>query len=121
MLEDLNSLDSDFYILGVSSALNSNCVGNLQCRAFLLRIRGRDDAATPPVELPRLVDAIEPLYRPDGRLAGLLSVDESSRLLFYQDLSFAQPQVLLPYVGEFSVERLGKRIRWSISSGIRVK
>jgi hypothetical protein len=112
LLEDLNSLDSDFYILGVSSALNSNCVGISSAGRFLL-IRGRDDAATPPVELPRLVQAIEPLYRPDGRLAGLLSVDESSRLLFYQDLNFAQPQVLLPYVGEFSVERLGKRTPWS--------
>jgi hypothetical protein len=60
---------------------------------------------------------IEPIYQPDGILAGLVSLNDSGQLVLYRDLSFAQPQVLLTSVQSVTVERHGKRTPWTNLAG----
>jgi hypothetical protein len=80
-----------------------------------------EDAATAPPRAVINLSGIEPIYKPDGTLAGMITVDAARRaLVMYPDASFTNPVVLLDGVDASSQairEELNFGSPWTFLAG----
>jgi len=100
--KDLADPSSAFLILALPADATTSCNGDESSYQWLL-IHFGDRTTTAPVSLSPLQSPIRPLYRPDGKLAGLLATDTAHNLNFYPDETFTNPKVLLTNAGSFSL------------------
>jgi hypothetical protein len=99
--KNLADPSSVFLILSLPTDVMKGCQYGTADRKVL--IHSSDGPATDPVTLPALSDGIQPLYRPDGTLAGLLATDTANNLNLYPDETFTNPKLLLTNAPSFSL------------------
>lgn len=103
--DNLNDPSSAFFIFDLATGPppHTICPGTLGLPFSFALTHLRDSATTEPSGVPPLASGILPLYQPSGALGGFVALDTSNNLNFYPDESFANPTLLMPTGGSFSV------------------
>ena len=113
ILKNLTDPNSAFLVLALPGE-GTDCRDVAHAQWFL--IHSQDSPDTVPLILPNISTSTQgdtppiytpilPLYRPDGALGGLVTMDKSSNLNFYPDETFTNPVQLLANVQAFWAEQ----------------
>jgi hypothetical protein len=113
ILKNLTDPSSAFLVLALPGE-GTDCRDVAHAQWFL--IHSQDSPDTAPLNLPYISTSTQgdtppiytpilPLYRPNGALVGLVTMDKSSNLNFYPDETFTNPVRLLANVQAFWAEQ----------------
>ena len=103
ILRKLDDPLSAFHVLSISSEPSGNCVSPYQQSVVVF---ATDSPATAPRPVNVGTGTIEPVYRPDGTLAGMVSTNAANTdVVFFRDESFTNPVTLLANVTGFTALR----------------
>ena len=114
ILRKLDDPTSAFLVLTITSSTFSLC--NTDTRRVV--VYPNDAPTTAPREVSANPGTLEPVYRADGTLAGMLLVNNlSQNLEFYRDETFTNPTIVLNNVGSILALRERSYSPWTGMAG----